>query len=145
MKLVTAAYCKLLIDIQWKYNSWENSPEGKPRESVDGIRLKLKYNTNFINNKVFKSNKLYFSLTTGYEDTFEYNTVRAEWAVGIKNVPVMIWASKGYNSDLVDYYKNVTSFGIAVEFVTDQLYSLFLIIGQLHCSQNNRIRTGLLP
>lgn len=102
-----------------EYNSWENNPEGKPRDRVDGIRLKLKYDTNFINNKVFKSNKLFFSLTTGYEDVFNYNTVRAEWAVGLWNVPVMIWASKGYNSDLVDYYKKVDSFGIAIELVTD--------------------------
>ena len=102
-----------------EYNSWENNPEGKPRDSVDGIRLKLKYDTTFINNKIFKSNKVFFSFTTGYEDTFKYNSVRAEWAVRIKNVPVMIWASKGYNSDLVDYYKKVNSFGIAVELVTN--------------------------
>jgi len=103
---------------QEEYNTWENNPEGKRRKSVDGVRLKLKYDTNFISNKIFKSNKLFFSITTGYDDMFKYNTYRAEWAVGIKNVPVMIWASKGYNSDLVDYYKKVTSYGIAIELVS---------------------------
>ena len=103
---------------QEEYNIWENNPEGKRRKSVDGVRLKLKYDTNFINNKIFKSNKLFFSITTGFDDMFKYNTYRAEWAVGIKNVPIMIWASRGYNSDLVDYYKKVTSFGIAMELVS---------------------------
>ena len=109
----------LLQGTQEEYNSWENSPEGKRRKDVDGIRLKLKYRTNFINNSVFKSNKVFFSLTTGYVKPFEYNTVRVEWAVEIKNVPVMLWASTGYNSDLVDYYRKVSSVGIAFEFVSD--------------------------
>lgn len=102
-----------------EYNSWENHPEGKPRSSVDGIRFKLRFDTDFINNKVFKSNKLFLSFTTGYKDAFKYNTILAEWAVRIKNVPVMFWMARGYNSDLVDYYKKVNSAGIAIEFVSD--------------------------
>ena len=104
---------------QEEYNTWENDPEGKPRKSVDGIRLKLKHKTRFINNEVFRSNKIFLSFTTGYDDTFDYNTYRAEWAVELKNVPLIIWASKGYNSDLAAYYKQVTSFGIGFEFVSN--------------------------
>ena len=109
----------LLQGTQEEYNTWENDPEGKPRKSVDGIRLKVKYKTHFINNSVIKSNKIFLSYTTGYENIFEYNTYRAEWAVEIKNVPFMIWAAKGYNSDLADYYRDVTSAGISFEFLTN--------------------------
>jgi hypothetical protein len=31
----------------------------------------------------------------------------------------MIWGQNGYNSDLVDYYKNVRSWGIALELQTN--------------------------
>ena len=109
----------LLQGKQEEYNTWENNPEAKRRKSVDGIRLKLKFNTNFANNTVIKDNKIFLSFTTGYADTFDYNTFRAEWAVAIKNVPFMLWYQSGYNSDLVDYYKDVTSFGIAMEFVSN--------------------------
>lgn len=108
----------LLQGNQEEYNDWENNVEGKRRKSVDGLNLKLKYETKFLNNDLIKSNKVFLGMTTGYADIFEYNSYRAEWSVEVKNVPILIWAAKGYNSDLADYYKDVTSFGIGLEFVS---------------------------
>ena len=109
----------LLQGNQEEYNSWENNPEGKPRNKVDGIRLKLKYKTRFVESDLLTSNKIFLSYTTGYSDIFKYSTYRAEWGVEILNLPLVIWVARGYNSDLADYYKKVTSAGINFEFFSN--------------------------
>lgn len=53
--------------------------------------------------------------TTGYDGVFENNTNRLELTIDFWNFPLMLWGQTGYNSDLVDYYKKVNSWGIALE------------------------------
>ena len=99
-----------------EYNSWENSPEGKPREQVDGLSVLLKYVHDSDNNERFLSgSKLALTYTTGYREIFRYNTVRLEAGVKLLQLPVIIWTSRGYNSDLIRYYKYTTASGIAIE------------------------------
>lgn len=100
-----------------EYNDWENDPEGKPRSHTDGIEVMARFGTNF-NASIITGNKLFISYTTGIDHTFKFNTYRAEMAVDIGNLPIMLWASYGYNSDLVDYYRKLTSYGLAVEFLS---------------------------
>ncbi len=108
----------LLQGRQEEYNGMESDPEGKPRKSVDGIQLKLKYKADYDFNKAFRSNQFTLHYTTGITDTFKYHTYRLEWVLEIDNMPVMVWASHGYNSDLACYYKKVTSYGVGFKLVS---------------------------
>ena len=54
-------------------------------------------------------------LETGYRDAFQNWSTRAELATKVWKLPIMVWASSGYNSDLALYYKRITSYGVTVE------------------------------
>lgn len=99
--------------------SWETDPEGKPRRSVDGINVSLKLKTDFLDNTVVRSQKIFFRYTTGYQNPFKYNSLLAELTVEFFNIPVMLWVSHGYNNDLADYYREVTGGGLCFEFITN--------------------------
>lgn len=103
-----------------EYNSWENSSYGKKRKEVDGITVKLSYKMD--PEKMFKpfatvplrfggGNIIY---TTGYKNASTNNTFRGEYWVKVFSLPVMFWYSDGYNSDLVDYYQQVESYGVCL-------------------------------
>lgn len=94
-----------------EYNSWENSPEGKPRDEVDGVSVLMKYR----HESGLSGWKLAMLYTTGYREIFRYNSVRLEAGVKILQLPVIIWTSHGYNSDLIRYYKNTKAAGVALE------------------------------
>lgn len=97
-----------------EYNSWEGRSDGKPRKSVDGVSLLLKSSRDFRFGPLI-GDKYALIYTTGYKDMFRYHTVRLEATLKIGDIPVMLWYSDGYNSDLADYYKRVGSYGIALE------------------------------
>ncbi|MCK5070388.1 MAG: hypothetical protein KAR01_07590 [Desulfocapsa sp.] len=103
---------------QEEYNSWENDPEGKPRNYVDGIRFRLGRKI-YLENDFFASGIITASITTGYSKLFKYNTYRLDWGVEIINMPLTIWISSGYNSDLSQYYSKVTSFGIGFDLYSN--------------------------
>jgi hypothetical protein len=95
-----------------EYYDWENGGgEGKPRKNVDGITVMAVFS------KIgsISGQKITLMSTTGYGKAFKYNTNRFEFTVIYRNTPVMFWVSDGYNSDLVDYYKRVSSYGLAFE------------------------------
>ena len=96
-----------------EFYSWETS-EGKSRDEVDGISILAKYSNITKTEKTgFKTAVTY---TTGYKNTFDNNTFKLELTYKIKDwPPFYFWTSKGYNSDLTDYYKDITSIGIGVE------------------------------
>lgn len=100
-----------------EYNTWENDPEGKPREQVDGLSLLLKYvhRSGDAGKSMLSEWKFAMLYTTGYREVFRYNSVRLEVGVKLLELPVIFWTSRGYNSDLVRYYKNINATGIAVE------------------------------
>ena len=96
-----------------EYNSWEGDDNGKKRKYVDGITIMAKYSNKF--SEKWKGQKVALKYTTGVKEPFRYETVRFEFTHNILTVPVTLWVSDGYNSDLVDYYKSVRSWGIALE------------------------------
>jgi hypothetical protein len=55
---------------------------------------------------------------TGIWSPFEYHTLRVELTLNSYDVPLMIWFSRGYNSDVAQYYKLVNSMGVTFEFRT---------------------------
>lgn len=99
------------------YNDWENDPEGKPREYVDGISYN--FTTNLEPGEEFKllgiipvaRQDISIGLTTGYSKIFRYMTINGELGLQFWNLPLSLWISHGYNSDLAHYYKRDTSFG----------------------------------
>lgn len=97
-----------------EYNSWEGSSEGKLRKSVDGITVTAKYSDGLAGGW-FSGYKLALIATTGYKDTFEYNSLRGEFTKKIFDIPFMLWVSDGYQSDLIDYYQRIKSWGFAIE------------------------------
>lgn len=110
-----------------EYNEWEMDGVNK-RKEYDGLTLQGIYRfdrsyclTELVpaHSKEWTPNfclgKFSWTHTTGYEEMFDNNTDRLEFTVDLWGVPVMIWGQRGYNSDLVDYYKKVNSWGIALE------------------------------
>jgi len=101
-----------------EYNTWENDSEGKRRATVNGLRAMLKYDHNDDDEKTNRpvtDFKAALILETGYRDAFQNWSTRAELATKIWKLPIMVWASSGYNSDLALYYKRITSYGVTVE------------------------------
>jgi hypothetical protein len=96
-----------------EYNSWENDPEGKPRKEVDGLSVGAHYRWATSTAPVTGMSAA-ISATTGYRHIFRYNTVRGELGFKLIDVPVILWAARGYNADLVRYYNKTNAIGIAV-------------------------------
>ena len=59
--------------------------------------------------------KIAWRQTTGYDGLFDNNTSRLELTVSLLDIPFTLWGQTGYNSDLVDYYREVDSWGVALE------------------------------
>lgn len=97
-----------------EYNSWENNSEGKPRDEVNGLIGMLKFQK-MGKWLAFEDIKLATSIETGYRRIFYYNTLRGEVGTKIFQLPLTIWGQVGNGSDLAQYYKNVTSWGIEAE------------------------------
>jgi len=104
----------LQTDIE-EYNEWENDPAGKPRDEVDGLSSLLRYR--WEDHTVLRLSKLALIYTTGIHSPFKHHTARMEATFDL-GVPLMLWFSHGYNSDLVDYYRQVSSAGVALELKT---------------------------
>lgn len=97
-----------------EFYSWETT-DGKYRKEVDGVTLLFK--TSNISDARQNGYKVAFQFTTGYENIFKYSTARLEFSYKMKDWPaIMLWGAKGYNTDLIDYYKNISSYGIGLEF-----------------------------
>ena len=96
------------------YNAWENNPEGKTRDRVNGVAGMIKYQQSW-QWLAFTDVKIAALYETGYRDPFRYNTYRLELGTKVLQLPLTLWGQTGYNSDLAQYYKKVNSYGIAAE------------------------------
>lgn len=97
-----------------EFYPWETT-EGKSRNEVDGVTVMVK--TSNISDTHPNGLKFVVQYTTGYKRIFTYNTVRLEATYKREDAPgIIVWVAKGYNTDLIDYYKNLVSFGIGMEF-----------------------------
>lgn len=101
----------LLQTTQEELHDWEHPYDGKPRREVDGLSVLVKYEHNVSN---FAA-KVALSYTTGYTDPARFSTVRLELGAAPYKFPIVLWYQKGYMSDLAQYYRNVTGYGIELE------------------------------
>lgn len=90
---------------------WEHPAEGKPRKEVDGLSVYVKFKRRVAG----FDGKIALRYATGYQDAFRFNTVRVELGAAVFELPIVIWAQKGYMSDLAQYYRNVTGYGVELE------------------------------
>jgi hypothetical protein len=103
-----------------EYNDWENDGENH-RKEYDGVsfrgNLSLGDACTFYDN-FFCNPSLSWQYTTGYDGLFDNSTNRLELSVdGAWFIPsLVVWAQTGYNSNFVDYYQDVDSWGIAAVF-----------------------------
>ena len=98
-----------------EYNEWEGSPEGKRRRAVNGIGGILSHEWRHVYTKWIKSPRVAAVYETGYSPAFRHHTLRLESGARIVELPMTIWAQRGYGSDLTQYYKKVSSWGIEIE------------------------------
>lgn len=98
----------------WTEAACKKADSDNQRQNFDGLSWLLKYESAY-KNTWLTGNKLAIKYTTGYGAPLKHNTFRIELTSTLLNLPVMVWAQTGYNSDLIDYYQNVDSFGIALE------------------------------
>ena len=104
----------LFQDGSEEYNTWESDPEGKPRNQVDGITAGFRY-TPHTDSKWLPVGNISLTWTTGYREIFRYNSYRLEAGIRIIDLPVIVWASRGYNNDLARYYRNLAAWGLAIQ------------------------------
>ena len=107
-----------------EYNDWERDGVNR-RKEYDGISLLTKYEFRGSQCAGGKSEdtetstlclrKIAWRQTTGYDGIFDNNTTRLELTVSLFDIPFILWGQTGYNSDLVDYYRDVNSWGVALE------------------------------
>lgn len=109
----------VLQDGAEQVNNWETDLPLLDRAEVDGLSLRLE--------RIFDTEKcqrtaclrnISYEHTTGIDDPFDQNSSIFEVGINSKRIKggtLILWASSGYNSDLVDYYRKVSSWGIAVE------------------------------
>lgn len=110
-----------------EYNDWEGYGVQR-RKEYDGIGLLAKYEfgrsfclggaaardaDGWVPDVCLK--KVSWEYTTGYDGLFDNDTNRLEFTVDLWSFPVMFWGQTGYNSDLVDYFREVDSWGITLE------------------------------
>lgn len=139
--LNTEAMFKYFLDdgpLQGKpeeYNEWENDGVHSRKEYA-GISVisKYKFNKSMCLTRLARQlrsdweidvclQEVSWQYTTGYDDVFDNSTNRAEFAIEFWGLPIMLWGQVGYNSDLVNYYVDVDSWGIALELESGQFLS----------------------
>ncbi len=94
--------------------SWEPTSQGKPRDEVDGLTIRSKLEGVRGGSGAIRASELSVAYTTGYHDVGRYTTLRIEAGVQAFEIPLILWCSRGYMSDLARYYLNVTSCGVAL-------------------------------
>lgn len=106
-----------------EYNVWEDGgTRNRPRSQYDGVTLALQYNFNrsqcFLGERFICFKKMQLTQTTGYSQMFDNNTTTMEFTTDFFGLPIQLWTQTGYNSDLVDYYQYVNSWGLGFELMT---------------------------
>jgi hypothetical protein len=103
-----------------EYNTWEMNSEGKPRRAVDGLTGLVEYQTHWAPSlggiPLPNDPSFWFKYQTGYDSPFEFSTVPAEAGAHVLELPVVVWAQRGYASDLAKHYRKTTSYGIELRF-----------------------------
>jgi hypothetical protein len=106
-----------------EYNLWEDGgTQLRPRKQYDGLRFGFQYNFNrsrcFLGSLPVCFQRVALTQETGYSAIFDNNTTTLELTSDLFGLPVQLWAKTGYNSNLVDYYRQVTSWGLGIELLS---------------------------
>ena len=104
-----------------EYFPWENNPQGKPRDAVDGLSATIEYPSRYAHfavdsDRLVSRPNLTVKYVTGYNTPFRYSTARVELGFQIFSLPLAVWMQHGYMSSLAMYYEKVNSSGIEVRF-----------------------------
>jgi hypothetical protein len=109
-----------------EYNAWENDPQGKRRNRVDGLSLNYTLSITpdgnpeefTLRQRLFRFERRYALVwTTGAARPFAFNTLEAQASVVLLNhFPLTLWGRWGYNSDLIDYYRRDHSIGLSLTY-----------------------------
>lgn len=95
-----------------QYFPWEAAREITKLSQVSGLHLAGKYDISDYYN-------IAVSFDTGTNHPFKHNTLEAEFGIApfhnIFGIPIVFTYRNGYNSDLAQYYKKVTSLGFALK------------------------------
>jgi hypothetical protein len=106
-----------------EYNIWEDGGSRlRPRRQYDGVRFSFEYNFNrsrcFLGSSPVCFQRVSLTQDTGYSAMFEHNTTTLELTSDFFGLPVQFWAKTGYNTNLVDYYRHVTSWGMGIQLLS---------------------------
>jgi hypothetical protein len=106
-----------------EYNTWEgNGAQVRPRRQYDGVSLGFQYNFNrsrcFLGTLPVCFQRVELTQETGYAAMFDHNNTTLELTSDLFGLPVQLWAKTGYNSNLVDYYRHSTSWGLGIELLS---------------------------
>lgn len=106
-----------------EYKTWENGgTQQRPRRQYDGVSFGFQYNFNrsrcFLGAYSICFQKAELILDTGYSALFENNTTTLELTTDFFGLPIQLWGKTGYNSNLVNYYQHVTSWGLGIELLS---------------------------
>lgn len=108
-----------------EYNDWEVDPDhpavrfgGSPRKrsDYDGISGRLTYVSRARHAANGLDGRCAITWTTGYAHLLRNNTVKVEVGFSMYAMPFLLWYRTGYNSDLIDYYRRDSSFGLKMSF-----------------------------
>lgn len=96
---------------------WEGVADAKHRRAVNGIEWMAKYqwHAHPQADSVLGDMKVAAGIETGYDPLFRYGTVRVEAGMQVWQLPVTVWWRSGYGSDLAQYYRKVTSWGVELD------------------------------
>lgn len=107
-----------------QYKHWEGEAVDRPRKNYDG--LSFRYTLTVAPprkipagwHKLLRLDRRYtLTWTTGYRSPFRKNTIQGEASVTLFNtLPFTLWARYGYNSDLIDYYRQDHSVGLSLSY-----------------------------
>jgi len=113
----------LLHGVPEEYYPWEDGgTQAGPRRQYDGVSLGFQYEFNrsrcFLGTLPVCFQRVALTQETGYSALFENNTTTLELTSDLFGLPVQLWAKTGYNSNLVDYYRHTTSWGLGIELLS---------------------------
>lgn len=94
------------------YNAWEGEGARHAREDYDGLMFQytgvLKPLAEHLR---WLTGRYTVTYTTGLAQPFQHSTFEVDLGATIRRLPLSFWYRRGYNSDLIDYYKENQSYG----------------------------------
>jgi hypothetical protein len=95
-----------------EYNEWEGDGRRHPRSHYDGVMLQYTGVLKLVAEGVPGFTGRYtVTYTTGLTHPFQHSTWDFDVGATWRGLPLSIWYRRGYNSDLIDYYKESQSYG----------------------------------